>query len=293
MTHLIPTRSGAHTRTEPEPAGRQAAASLSFLRDRRQARTFLKYGYTPYPTHITRPFYLDDRQPEMATLYLQSASGGLYAEDDITLDISLARDTAVHLTPQAATVVHRCASGPARLATDIAIGPGAWLEMIGEPYILLPGARLETRTRVTLAPGAHGVLVESALAHTPAGMQHGPFFWDWHVRLATVEDDTLVLDRGHLDHVSIIPPGALSSLGTHGSLIALGPTFDDTRLALLRQRLPRADLTSAYWGASRLATASGLALRVLGQNAALVNDLLGRAWRLLRDPDYPPKPRRK
>jgi urease accessory protein len=229
----------------------------------------------------------------MATLYLQSASGGLYADDDIALDITLARNTAVHLTPQAATVVHRCASGCARLTTDIAIGPGAWLETIGEPYILLPGARLETRTRVTLASDAHGILVESALAHTPSGMARSSFSWDWQVRLATAEDNTLVLDRGSLDELSITPPGSLSTLETHGSLIALGPTFDDTRLTRLRQQLHPADVTSVYWGMSRLANAPGLALRVLGRDAAVVNDFLNLAWRLLRDPDHPPRPRPK
>ena len=44
-------------------------------------RTVLAGQRLPYPFHATRTFYLDRANPEIATLYLQSASGGLYRGD--------------------------------------------------------------------------------------------------------------------------------------------------------------------------------------------------------------------
>ena len=50
-------------------------------------RTVLACQHVPYPFHATRPFYLDRTRPEIATLYLQSASGGLYRGDEVALSI--------------------------------------------------------------------------------------------------------------------------------------------------------------------------------------------------------------
>ena len=53
------------------------------------------------------PFYLDRECPEIATLYLQSASGGLYRGDDVALSIVAGPHAAAHVTTQASTLVHR------------------------------------------------------------------------------------------------------------------------------------------------------------------------------------------
>ncbi len=58
-------------------------ATLRFARG--GGRTFLKEQRTPYPFHTTRPHYLDADRPDLATLYLQSASGGLYRGDRLEL----------------------------------------------------------------------------------------------------------------------------------------------------------------------------------------------------------------
>src|SRR5450631_3175635 len=84
--------------------GREAEAHLAV--DLAGGRTTLRRQRVGYPLHVTRGFYLDAARPDLLTLYLQSASGGLYAGDRITLDVTVGAGAAFHLTTQASTIVH-------------------------------------------------------------------------------------------------------------------------------------------------------------------------------------------
>ena len=76
----------------------------------------------PYPFHATRPFYLDRERPEIATLYLQSASGGLYRGDSVALSIIADPHSAAHITTQASTIVHHTHKRRVIQRTQIDIG---------------------------------------------------------------------------------------------------------------------------------------------------------------------------
>src|SRR2546430_3649463 len=84
--------------------GRAAEAHLAA--ELAGGRTTLRRQHVGYPLHVTRGFYLDPARPDLLTLYMQSASGGLYAGDRLKLDVALGPMAALHLTTQAATVVH-------------------------------------------------------------------------------------------------------------------------------------------------------------------------------------------
>jgi urease accessory protein len=107
--------------------GRQQGAVLRF--GLAGGRTALLHQHVPYPFHITRPFHLHPASPELATLYLQSASGGLYAGDDLSLALHVGQGAAAHVTTQSATIVHACHARPARGCSHGRIGrlprPGA------------------------------------------------------------------------------------------------------------------------------------------------------------------------
>src|SRR3954453_9887850 len=85
-------------------AGRKAEVLLAA--EFAGGRTILRSQQVGYPFHVTRAFHLDQMRPELATLYLQSASGGLYAADRLKLDLTVGARAALHLTTQASTVVH-------------------------------------------------------------------------------------------------------------------------------------------------------------------------------------------
>ena len=65
------------------PGRRCASAALA------RARCY-SASMCPIPFHVTRPFYLDAQRPDLATLYLQSSSGGVYGGDDLSLTLDIA-----------------------------------------------------------------------------------------------------------------------------------------------------------------------------------------------------------
>jgi urease accessory protein len=146
---------------------RRVAAHLVFRRA--GVRTFLAQQRTPHPFHITLPFHLASDPQGMATLYLQSSAGGLYGDDDLTLDIETGPGSSAHVTTQASSIVHAARGGRTRQAVTLRVGPDSFLEYLPDPAILFAEADLETRVTAHLAHGARVLLCDSALAHDPSG----------------------------------------------------------------------------------------------------------------------------
>lgn len=240
-------------------AGRIISGSLRFARG--GGRTFLKEQRTPYPFHTTRPHDLDADRPDLATLYLQSASGGLYRGDRLDLSIEAAPGALAHVTTQAATVVHASAADGIALRTRIAVGTGAVLALTSDPYILFPRADLSTETRIVLAPGSSAILAEGFAVHDPAG-RDAPFH-----ALATsclIEDSggtRLVEDRGLIDGIDFL--GAASPLHGYrafGSVMILGPQALSLDPAGAEAMF---DSCGVLGGMTRLPNAAGWVMRVL------------------------------
>src|SRR5690606_11390721 len=60
-------------------------AELSFAYG--AGRTFLTRQNVRYPFHITKALHLDSASPALATVLLQSSSGGIYGGDELDLRI--------------------------------------------------------------------------------------------------------------------------------------------------------------------------------------------------------------
>src|SRR5258708_32048870 len=136
-------------------AGREAKALL--VAERAGGRTVLRRQYVGYPFHVTRAFQLDRMRPDLATLYLQSASGGLYAADRLTLDVGVGAGAALNLTTQASTLVHDRRKDGSMMRHSVTVEDNAFCAIISDPYVLFPGADLYLRTIATVAIG--GILI--------------------------------------------------------------------------------------------------------------------------------------
>ena len=165
----LQTRSdGILSRPDAAPRRKHVAAELVFRRAAR--RTFLAFQRTPHPFHITRPFYFPNDPDGMASLYLQSSSGGLYGDDHLTLMVTACADTAVQVTTQASTIVHAARGGETRQDLALHVEAGAYLEYLPDPVILFGGARLTTSVRAAVEAGGCLLMTESFLAHDPDGL---------------------------------------------------------------------------------------------------------------------------
>jgi urease accessory protein len=217
--------------------------------------------YVPYPFHVTRPFRLNPARPDLATLYLQSASGGVYAADDLALAVEVGAGAAAHVTTQSATIVHECRAAPARLAVTATVGRDGFLALLPDPLVLFPGADVATATAITLHDDARAILCDAACRHDPRGEDRP--FRRFHGAI-TVRDAAgrpLLSDRGGVDGTALGGPGVLGRWRAWGLLLVLAPPHVLPDPAALEGA---ADAAGCFAGASAAPGGVGLAVRLLG-----------------------------
>ena len=238
-----------------EAVGRRAEARLVFARG--GGATVLTRQHVPYPFHVTRTFRLHPEAPDLASLYLQSASGGLYRSDHLSLAIEARPGARAFVTTQAGTVVHRGGPLPTRQDTRVRIGADAFLAYTPDPLILFPGAHLSVATEMAVEPGARAIVTEGVACHDPAG-RGAPFDrLSMSLRIADPAGRILVRERSEIDGAAFSDPA--SPLGGHrayGTMILVGPA---DLLPEPRRIQAEADAVGCLAGASPLPNGAGLA----------------------------------
>jgi urease accessory protein len=238
---------------------RAVEAALSFAR--RGGRTILAAQRVPYPFHVTRVFHLDAQCPHLATLYLQSASGGLYRGDRLALDVHVASGAAAHLTTQSATIVHAARGCGARQTTRITVEHAGFVAFTPDPLVLFPGSAVSSTTEITLCDGAAAIVTDGFASHDPEG---GTCAFERYAVSAMVRDErgrVLISDRGSVsgDELS----GSASPLGPHraaGTVLLLGRGSDRLDAAELQKRL---DAVGCLAGIGALPNGAGVGGRIL------------------------------
>ena len=254
---------------DPEGAGRARCSEASLVFVRGGGTTVLARQVVPYPFHITRPFRLYPSRLDIATLYLQSASGGLYRADRLSLDIVARPGSRAHVTTQSATVVHDTGAFAARQETRLAIASDAILALHPDPLILFPGAALDLDTRIVLGTNARAIVSEGFASHDPSGNRRPFSRIGLSLKIETEAGATLVKECSRLDGASLA--GAASPLGAwaaYGSLMILGPAECLPEIAALQDA---ADAATCSCGASPLPNAAGLGVRMLAPSGGALS----------------------
>jgi urease accessory protein len=204
------------------PAGRRAEARLAFALA--GGCTRLVRQHVPYPVHVTRPFHIEAARPGLATLYLQSASGGFYRGDDVALSLAVGDGAAVHVTTQAATVVHDSRGEGCRQAVSITVGEGAFCAFVPDPVVMFPGAAFASEITVDLAPGSMAILTDGVCRHDPAGDGAAFERWDGATVVRDATGRVLLADRGGVEGSDLAGPRSpLGRSAAFGTALLLAP----------------------------------------------------------------------
>ena len=244
--------------------------------------TRLQRQFASYPFHLCRPFRFAGDPPELATLYVQSCSGGIYDGDRLSLRIEVPRRAQLHVTTQAATIVRSMRGAGAWQETVLEAEAGSLVEYLPDPLILFPQARLETSLRIRADRAARLITGEAFLLHDPLGLGR-PFA---HlVSLLNVEERASgrVLFRDRLaargaDWTQRIPGVKGDAAGT-ATLVILGPDAQGS-IGALRSAL---DAVPGLWGgASLLPRGAGAVCRFLARDGRALRAGLDGVWRAAR-----------
>jgi urease accessory protein len=255
---------------------------LGFRRDS-GGRSVLRHHSQRFPLRMTVPFHLDAAVADMAFVYVQNPTGGVFGGDRLRTSVVADEGVRVHLTTQSATKLYRMEGDEARLELDFQLGPDAYVEHLPDPLLPQAGSRYRQRTRIELGAGAAFVAAETI---SPGRRARGErFAYDLLELRTEVRRDgrelcaeTLRLEpaRAPLDRA-----GALGGWDYLVTLFAVAPERDAANLAA---RLDAA-LTverGVLGAAGELPNGVGAFARMLAPDAPAAERALRGAWAVAR-----------
>jgi urease accessory protein len=255
---------------------------LEFARDG-EGRTFVAGQYASYPFHVCRAQYLDPARPGLASLYLQSCSGGVFEHDRMSIEVGARSFAEAHVTTQAATIVHGMDGGSARQKTRLTAEQGAYLEYLPDPLILFPGADFEASTTVIASPESCVVLADSFLTHDPAASGRPFSRYSSEIIVESSSGERRAVDRLSLDGRLIAERrvGIIGRFAAHGTVMVIASSGRAEALATqLKTSDPPGSRASIC--ISLLPNSAGLIIRILAEDGAALETALRRCWSTAR-----------
>lgn len=259
-------------------------------------KTYLAKQYFNYPFHVCRAQYMDKAQPDMATMYLQSCSGGIFSGDRLETKINVKQDARAHVTTQASTISHRMQQGSATQNIEINVDSGALIEYLPECSILFPEAKLSSSLVVTRQSNCSIIVADSFLNHDPNGKCE-QFSWLKNELIIRNSDGKVdAIDRFFVtgEQFRCGEISGFNAFTVHGTFAVISDMIKDhVLLDALRSTLnSRPDI---YSGASRLPNNAGCLVRYMAQDGALAKSFATDLWFKSREilTGHPPDHRRK
>ncbi|WP_370144924.1 urease accessory protein UreD [Streptacidiphilus sp. EB129] len=270
----------------PDTLGVGAPGKIGLLElrfERLGDRTELVSQYQKSPLQIMRPFYFDPARPDLAVTYLMSTGGGIVQADRLRMDLRCGAGTAVHLTTQAATKVHRMDTDYATQLVHLDAGPDSYVEYLPEATIPYADARFYQRTVITAAPSATVLASETVSAGRLArGERHAYQVFAADLEWRRPDGRLLALDTVRLEPAAggVDGPAVLAGHDVMSTFYAVTPLAPAAEVAdVLHEALRDGGLR---FGVSVLPQDCGAWARVLGPDSPGVNAAVRRAWDAVR-----------
>ena len=241
----------------------------------RAGLTVLRHLHQRTPCRILFPDTEPD-EPKLAVLL--TTSGGLTGGDEIRVSVAVEAGAMATVTTQAAEKLYRSLGPDTRIAINLAVAEGAWLEYLPQETILFEKARLDRRTRVDVATGgqflACEMLVFGRAAHHER-LTRGRVFDRWQVwrdgRL--LWSDTVLLENDIA--AALAAPFGFDGAAAFATALYVGQDAQDF-LPLVRELTQR----TSRGGASLVGDV--LVARFLDASARVVRNDLGHYLAQLR-----------
>jgi urease accessory protein len=268
---------------------------MSFKVDPEQ-RSYLSKQYFTYPFHVCRAQYMDKSLPGMATMYLQSCSGGVFKGDRLSTVIEASEGAQVHVTTQASTIIHRMEDDFANQTIDIKGAKGSFIEYMPESTILFPEAKLRSTITITRDSGCDVIVCDSFLAHDPEGTKKSFSWLKNELIVQNLDGNTDVVDRFEATGEQF--RSGESSGGNpytvHGTFAVISNRVKtESLLEALRTCLPPGD--DVFSGSSSLPNKAGCWVRYLAVDGIAADKYVQSLWFVAREAltGHPPSKRRK
>ncbi|MEY9938414.1 urease accessory protein UreD [Streptacidiphilus sp. MAP5-3] len=291
--HYEPSRVPAEVRRyagRPQALGVGRPGKIGLLElgfERIGARTELVTHYQKSPLQIMRPLYFDPARPDLAVTLLMSTGGGIVQADRLRMDLHCGAGTAVHLTTQAATKVHRMDADYAAQQVFLHADADAYVEYLPDATIPYRDSRFYQRTVITVAPSATVLAGETVMAGRLAhGERNAYQVFASDLEFRRPDGRLLALDTVRLtpgrNGGGVTGPAVLAGHDLVGTFYAVTPLAPAAEVADALFRALDGFGSGLLFGVSVLPGDCGAWLRVLGADSPAVTAALRHAWDAVR-----------
>lgn len=264
--------------------GKNGSLRVVFQNDS-DGKTILADQFSEVPLHVQRALYYDDSCPDLAYLYIVSASGGILQGDRYRIDITMKKNSKVHITTQGATRIYHMNANSATQMINVKLEEGSYLEFIPDQIIPYGSSRFYQRMSLNVHDSA--TLVYSEII-TPGRIAMGESFeYDvCYLKTRAVNQEDVL----RLVEVTNLEPKKqrLASFGILGNSTIVGSAYILTRkenVEDLHKKL-RATISlgrNVSGGSSVIKDNSGLFIRILGKETEAVKDMVQKVLRDTRE----------
>jgi len=275
---------------EPLQMASGAVGKTGFLRlgfERRRDHTILADLERRVPYMAQRALYPDPAMPDLAWLFVITASGCVLQGDRLALEVALAPEARAHVTTQSATKVHSMDANYAVQTQAIALADGAYLELLPEPLIPHRRARFLSDTRISIAPTAtllYAEIVQPGRKHHHPDESFGATLLSLAVSAERPDGRTLFTEKLVIEPARrpVRQTGVMDSFDVLGNVVLLTPK-DCTERVHARVEADVDLKGGVAFGACRLPNDSGLIFKALGRETAQVKAKVREFWGIARE----------
>jgi urease accessory protein len=261
-------------------------------------RTRLAQRNMRFPLRTTAPMYLDPATRDMAFVYVQNPTGGVFPGDRLETMLALDVGARVHLTTQSATKIYGMEEAGALQSLDVRLASGSYLEVV--PDLVIPQARSRycQRLDVSMASDA-GLFISEMIA--PGRLARGERFeyaaLDLRTRVLDHDGKELVADAMRFEPARRPPDrrGLIGRFSFVGTALAVAPSCDASELARAIDDACSGIGDDVVAAGCPIHGDVGVAVRVVANSHRSLRDILDVVWGVVRERlvGASPPPRRK
>jgi urease accessory protein len=269
-------------------SGKVGILQLKLERDAGTGKTVVREQYCRVPLFIQRAIYLEDTLPAMAYLYIISPSGGILQGDRYRIDITLGKNALAHVTTQGASRIYKMENNYGAQIVNIKVDKGGYLEYIPDQIIPFRSSRFYQDVELIVHENATMIYSEIIV---PGRVASGEKFEYDICYIKTIARNQSGKPR-FIDIVKLDPKKVdLTVNGILGNFKVLGTIYIVTRESYVKELLYEINEKMKEFevkgkisgGTSILPARQGIIVRILGETAGDVKNLIFEIVRIARN----------
>ena len=264
-------------------SGKIGYLRLVFQNDN-NGKTIVGEQFSQVPLHAQRALYCEDSFSNLAYLYIVSVSGGILQGDRYRIDVSLKKNSMVHITTQGATRIHSMNSNSATQMVNITLEENSYLEFIPDQIIPYQDSRFYQRMNLNVHDSATLFYSEIITPGRVAMAESFEYDVCYLKTTATNQNENLRF----IDITNLEPKiQKMSSFGILGKYTIVGSVYILTKKENVFEIYDKINSLAfqnkkIIGGASIMKNDSGILVRILGNETEIVKEIIFDVVRLIR-----------